>query len=153
MLESYLYYKYVNIELRRKIIKQGKEITGKGRVHPLTSDEQNALKDTILLATNNGKDLTIKQIRDFMAEEASNIVRQYPERSVALSKCIDPSIGNAYYFARKHGLNKIMKENDKSKKNLLERRIFKCDICASSFTFKNSMISHKREVHLYLSEY
>ena len=81
-----------DVTLRRKIIKQGKEFTGKGRVNPLSSEEQNALKDTILLATNNGNDLTVKQIRDFMAEEASNIVRQYPERSVALSKCIDPSM-------------------------------------------------------------
>ena len=56
----------------------------------LTFEEQNALKDTILLATNNGKDLTFKQIRDFMAEEVSNIVHQYPERSEALSKYIDP---------------------------------------------------------------
>ena len=137
-----------DVTLRRKIIKQGKEFTGKGRVNPLTSEEQNALKDTILLATNNGNDLTVKQIRDFIAKEASNIVRKYPERSVALSKCINPSISNAYYFARKHGLDKIMKENDRNKK-ILERRIYKCDICASSFTFKNSMISHKRDVHLY----
>ena len=36
------------------------------------------------------EDLTYKQIRDFIAEEVTNIVHQYPERSEALSKYIDP---------------------------------------------------------------
>ena len=132
--------------LRRKILQtQRKEFTGGGRVYPLTFEEQNALKDTILLATNNGKDLTFKQIRDFMAEEVSNIVHQYPERSEALSKYIDPTYDNAFYFAKKHGLDKIINKSKKKE----ERKIYECDICASSFTFKNSMIFHKRTVHLY----
>ena len=75
-------------------------------------------------------------------------MNQYPERSKALSKYIDPSIANAYYFAKKHGLNKIIKESDKCKKKE-ERQIYECDICASSFTFKNSLIGHKRNVHHY----
>lgn len=108
--------------LRRKILQtQRKEFTGGGRVYPLTFEEQNALKDTILLATNNGKDLTFRQIRDFMAEEVSNIVHQYPERSEALSKYIDPTYDNAFYLAKKHGLDKIINKSKRkrgAKKNL-----------------------------------
>ena len=126
--------------------------TSPRRRYPFTSEEQKNLKDTILLATNNGKDLSVTAIRDFIAEEASNIVRQFPERCEALSNYIDPQNGVAYYFAKKHGLDKIIKETAQSK-NIRGRRIYECDSCDSSFIYKNSMISHKREVHLYLSEY
>ena len=63
---------------------------------------------------------------------------------------VDPK-NDVAYVAKKHGLDKIIKETAYSK-NILGRRIYECDICASSFIYKTSMISHKRDVHLYLSE-
>ena len=101
----------------RRMILQSREFSGQGKGYPFTSKEQKSLRDRILLATNNGKDLTFRSIQDLISQEASNIISQYPERSKALSKFIDPTHDKAYYFARKQGLDKIIKEN--------ERRILK----------------------------
>ena len=139
-----------DVTLRRMIL-QKREFSGQGSKYPFTSEEQKTLRDRILLATNNGKDLTFKSIQDFIRQEASNIISQYPERAKALSKFIDPSLANAFYFAKKQGLDKIIKETDKSK-NILERKLFECDMCALTFTYKNSLIHHKRKVHLYFLE-
>ena len=130
---------------------QRRGFSGQGRGYPLTPEEQKNLRDRILLATNNGKDLTVRSIQDFISEEAQNIIREYPERSKDLSKFIDPSHDKAYYFARKQGLDKIIKETDK-RKNILDRKIFECDMCALTFTVKSSMIHHKRKAHLYFLE-
>ena len=128
--------------VRRMVLGINKRgFTSPRRRYPFTSEEQKNLKDTILLATNNGKDLSVTAIRDFIAEEASNIVRQFPERCEALSNYIDPKNDVAYYFAKKHGLDKITNNKNKlSTKNTFFRAVLRNLRC---LTFFNGGVTKK----------
>ena len=49
-------------------------------------------------------------------------------------------------FVRRHpSLFKIIQDNVESTRE--ERRNFECEFCKKKFTFKNSLVAHRRNVH------
>ena len=127
----------------KRLVKTNKDYQGRGNKSPFSFEEEQDLIKRIMLASKNGENLSYKLLRDLIREESSKMVTSNPERLVSFSRYLNPSHNNIYDFAKKHSLDTLLKK----KRNLVERRLYDCDYCTKSFTFKNSMLAHKRKVH------
>ena len=131
-------------ELRRK----NKSFKGPGRRSKfLTEEEEKHIKSRILDLSNNGKDLTMGLVKRIVTEEYEILKVNFPERKPLEE--LQPKLKHFIYnFSKRHNLNELCDLQLKEERDA--RRNFECEICQSSFTFKNSLVSHQQKKHSFL---
>ena len=118
----------------------GKNYDGRGFVSKVfTKEEEERIRDKVLEISDGGKNLTPKIVNQVMKDEISILQVNYPDKYGNLDLR-----SFASRFARRHNLTKIMEANKLKKK---ERNQYDCDMCGTTFTFKNSLMFHRRKIH------
>ena len=118
----------------------GKNYNGRGFVSKVfTKEEEERIRDKVLEISDGGENLTPKILNHVVKEELSILQVNYPDRHENLNL---PSF--ARRFAHRHNLSKIIEANKLMKK---ERNQYDCDMCGTTFTFKNSLMFHRRKIH------
>ena len=113
----------------------------------LTEDEEKHIKTRLLDLSNNGKDLTMDLVKRIVTEEYEILKVNFPERKPLEE--LQPKLKHFIYnFAKRHNLNELCDLQLKEERDA--RRNFECEICQSSFTFKNSLVSHQQKKHSFL---
>ena len=83
-------------------------------------------------------------MEDIITQEIEVLKKRNPERNFNICAETGKSVKRSYLsnFAKKTGLHKIISENAERDK------IYECDLCSNQFKFKNSMVKHRKIVHL-----
>ena len=117
-----------------------KNYDGRGFVSKVfTVEEEERIRDKVLEISDGGKNLTPKLLNQVVKDEISILQVNYPDKYGNLNL---PSF--ARRFARRHNLTKIIEANKLKKK---ERNQYDCDMCGATFTFKNSLMFHRKTIH------
>ena len=122
----------------------------KGRLKYLTEEEERHIKTRLLCLSNNGKDLTMDLVRKIFTEEFEILKVNFPERKNLEELQQNPKLYLACIvnFSNRHRLSRLCDRQLKQDRE--ERRIFECEICQDSFTFKNALVSHQRRAHSFM---
>ena len=122
----------------------------KGRLKYLTEEEERHIKTRLLCLSNNGKDLTMDLVRKIFTEEFEILKINFPERKNLEELQQNPKLYLACIvnFSNRHRLSRLCDRQLKQDRE--ERRIFECEICQDSFTFKNALVSHQRRAHSFM---
>ena len=122
--------------------------TGGGRGLVFDEEEADEIKKKILEKSNGGLELTRAILKEVLTEE------------LKLKKLLNPDLKNphlrmnsdneevvdrwyAIRFAKTYGLMKYIVRTEEMKP-----RPYECDLCSSTFTLKNSLVSHQQRIHL-----
>ena len=123
---------------------------GKGKLKYLTEEEERHIKTRLLSLSNNGKDLTMDLVRKIFTEEYDILKINFPERINLEELQQNPKLFVACImnFSKRHRLTRLCDRQLKQDRD--ERRVFECEICQDSFTFKNALVSHQRRAHSFM---
>ena len=131
------------------LINSNKPFEGKGKKPKyLTVAEEKHIKTRLLDLSNNGRDLTMDLVKRIVTEEYEVLKVNFPEREPPLEELQHKLTHFIHNFSKRHNLKELCDVARKEERE--ERRTFECEICQSSFTFKNSLVSHQRKQHSFL---
>ena len=128
------------------MLKTGKCFQGKGKKTLIfTEEEEKRIANRIIEKLGGARELTSSILREVIREELEVLKVNFPGRE-DINTLLENS-SNLYsfvlIFAKRNGLKKYYPEDNKE-------RNYECDICFKRFTFKNSMVSHRKTVHSFL---
>ena len=127
--------------LQRLFHAGGKNYSGKGyKSKVFTKEEEDRIREKALELSDGGKNLTKKMLINVMKEEFSILQVNYPDRHMTDKQWH----GFAYIFAGRHNLTEVIKAAKLKKK---ESHQHECDLCGLKYSFQNSLMTHKRNVH------
>jgi len=127
--------------LQRLFHAGGKNYSGKGyKSKVFTKEEEDRIREKALELSDGGKNLTKKMLINVMKEEFSILQVNYPDRHMTDKQWH----GFAYIFAGRHNLTEVLKAAKLKKK---ESHQHECDLCGLKYSFQNSLMTHKRNVH------
>ena len=136
----------------RKYILSGESFRGKGPIlSRFTKEEEKIIADRALkLTSSEGKDLTYQLLIDIVLEEAEVVKINQPERSDQMEFGNERSkiYSFVHNFARRHNIKNLI--NSEIKKDRDQRRNFECEVCYRTFTYKNTLVTHRRKSHSFL---
>ena len=130
------------------MLKTGETYKGRGgsnRIY-LTPEEEKNIFDRAFQIINSGQTFDRKIMKTLFEEEFEIIKVNFPDKSSMIDKLIkNPAKFQGFRerFMKKHRLKRDFPED-------LRERNYECDICFKKFTFKNSMIGHRKTVHSFL---
>ena len=91
-----------------------------------------------------GQSLNYKLMGEIISQELELIRINEPDRVIkVIDKDGKVSKQFAARFAKQYGLYDFVSQ----KAQCESRREYECDICCKKFTFKNSMVSHRKNTH------
>ena len=126
--------------------------TGKreGKLKYLTEEEERHIKTRLLSLSNNGKDLTMELVKRIFTEEFEILKINFPERKILeeLQQNQTKFLSLITNFSNRHHLTELCDRQQKQERD--ERRVFECEVCHSSFTWKNTLVSHQRTQHSFM---
>ena len=126
--------------------------TGKreGKLKYLTEEEERHIKTRLLSLSNNGKDLTMELVKRIFTEEFEILKINFPERKILeeLQQNQTKFLSCITNFSNRHRLTELCDRQQKQERD--ERRVFECEVCHSSFTWKNTLVSHQRTQHSFM---
>ena len=134
----------------RKLRRENRSYQGMGRKHPkyITAEEEKHIKARLLDLSNNGKDMTMDLVKRIVTEEYEILKVNFPERKPPLEELQNKLYQYIRNFSIRHNLKDLCDVQLKEEREA--RRNFECEICQSSFTFKNVLVSHQRKQHSFL---
>ena len=134
----------------RKLRRLNISYQGMGRKHPkyITAEEEKHIKARLLDLSNNGKDMTMDLVKRIVTEEYEILKVNFPERKPPLEELQNKLYQYIRNFSIRHNLKDLCDVQLKEEREA--RRNFECEICQSSFTFKNVLVSHQRKQHSFL---
>ena len=141
----------VNDKTLKTILLSGGSFRGRGHktLTRFTREEEKIIVDRALkLKSSEGKDLTYKLLIDIALEEAEVVKINQPERSDQMEFSKSQIYNFVVYLATKNHITHLV--NSHIKKDIDQRRIYECEVCYRSFTYQNSVASHKRKCHSFL---
>ena len=120
---------------------------GRGKRSRVFSEaEEINLAQRILNITDGGKNLNIKVVGEILIQEVEHIQLREPERFSKFSKQSGNKVFTDQFvreFVIRNGLLKFVSQESQ----FGSRRQYECDVCAAKFTFKGSMVAHRKNVH------
>ena len=92
--------------------------------------------------------MTMDLVKRIVREEYEILKVNFPERKPPLEELQNKLKQYIRNFSNRHNLKDLCDVQLKEEREA--RRNFECDICQSSFTFKNVLVSHQRKQHSFL---
>ena len=124
----------------------GGSYQGSGRrCKVFTLEEEINVANQALEKTRDGKDLTWPILKDLMVKELELLMSLDPIRIRSKVSVTDGSLLNIAFvrrFAQRNDLSKFL-----LKRITVKDRPYECDICDSTFSFKNVLVKHRRSIH------
>ena len=133
----------------RRLLKRGRRFKGQRGSSRLTLEEEKSITKRILERTNGGQDLTLGIVQNILFEELNVIKVNEPHREEILKLCLDEKLSKnafTYSFAHRNKLHALATQ--RRDEDLEQRRNYECDLCEKSYTWKNALTLHRRNVHL-----
>ena len=110
-----------------------------------TLEEEKNVANKVLEKTHGGKDLTWAILKDIMVKELELLMSLDPCRMRSKVSVKDGSLLNIPFvrrFAQRNDLSKLL-----MKRFTITNRPFECEICGTTFSFKNALPKHMRSKH------
>ena len=139
----------VDFKTMKKLVLNGGSYRGTGDVLKRFSKEEEKViaQRALKLSSSVEKGLTYKLIEKVILEEADVIKINQPERADQMIFSTSSIQKFSEALAERNGIKDRV---NSIRRNLDNRRIYKCEICHTSFTFQNSLVKHQKTVHSFL---
>ena len=133
-----------------KLITAGTSYRGKGCISKrFTAEEEKIIADRIWKLNEGGSMVTNKMVQTIILEEAEIVKVNQPERTEHMTFATNQLLWSfTMNFINRNEIKGIC--NAESRKDLEQRRIHECEICYKNFTYKNSLVAHRRKCHSFL---
>ena len=126
----------------------GKNYQGRGsNLKGFTSEEERRIAARILERNNGGENLTNRILREVLYEEVLLHKVNFPDNERLKKLAMNDKESWHHFlknFAKRNGLEGFIKATNMKKKQCNKLH---CDICGSTFTYKNSLSYHRKTIH------
>ena len=107
--------------------------------------EEKNVANKVLEMTHGGQNLTWPILKDIMVQELELLMSLDPRRMRSKVSVKDGSLLNIPFvrrFAQRNDLSKLL-----MKRFTVTHRPHKCEVCQTTFSFKNALVKHMRSQH------